>query len=100
MTATIKVAEVYSKILEESKLELVVEKGKDTFIGALFFKQDEDDEVRSAVDEVTVDGTAEEIIDMCFYLKWRNGILHNSDGKAMETMRHWQFMHGFSNEIL
>ena len=100
MKANVKVAEVYSNILEESKLELVVIRGTETFVGGLFFKQDEDDEIREVVDEVDVDGTVEEIIDMCFYLRWRNDILHNRDGKCMSSMRHWQFMNGFSDEIL
>ena len=45
MKATVKIANVYDTICEDTTKDLVVEKDGQTFIGALFFKQEEWEEV-------------------------------------------------------
>jgi hypothetical protein len=99
-TANIKIANVYNTILEEVRKTLVVtRKDGEIFVGALFFPHEKDDIIMDTIEEVTMKGTAEEIVNMCCYLKWRNGLLAK-DGKTLQTMEWWQYCNGFTNELI
>ena len=62
MKASVRIANVYDNILEETTKKLVVVKDRKTYIGALFFKKDKEEEVKKVHDRTEVDGTALDIV--------------------------------------
>lgn len=99
MKACVKIANVYDALLEETKKELVITKGNQVYIGKLFFKKEEWEKVRRSKTSVHVEGTAEEII-MKAYELLRDEDMLASDDKSLKVMLHWQFVNGFSDEMI
>lgn len=98
MKATVKIANVYNAILEETKADLVVIKEDKTYIGKLFFEQDDHEEVRETIYEAEVDGTAKEVMLKAYKLVKKAGMVAR-DNKSLKCMLHWQYMNGFSDEM-
>lgn len=99
MKATVKIANVYDTICKDTTKDLVVEKDGQTFIGALFFKQEEWDKIEDTVESTEVDGTAFDIMMAAYELKKKHGLLAKDD-KTLTTMMHWQFINGLTDEML
>ncbi len=100
---TIKIAKIYNGLLEETKVKGIFTRNGKEFFGPLFWEKDEEDEVKEILAEVTIlDGESEEaevscVIDEYIELAKKHGLKVFKDTE--KTMKHWQFMNGFSNVI-
>ena len=93
----VRIQEVYSSLLEESKEELVIVKDRKTYIGALFFRKDSDDKLKKIIDEVVVDGSTLDVLLSAYNLKKKHNMIAKDD-KTFKTMVHWQYINGFSDD--
>jgi hypothetical protein len=88
---------VYSSILETKTTKFAFEKDNRIFVNPLFGELDEDEEIVSIQWESTITAeTEKELVENCIDL-----IMNNfRTGKDIEkTMKHWQYMNGFTNHI-
>lgn len=99
----IKAAKVYNNILEKTKTTIIFSRGGKEFFGPLFREKGEDDEVREVLEEVTIlrgeseVGEVACVIDEYIKLAQKHGIKTYKDTE--ETMKHWQYVNGFSDVI-
>ena len=105
MTITITIANLYNTILEEERKELIIKKGDDTFKGALMWKNEDlgDDVMRGKIEEQELEvnelnkETVENIIETAIEMMNKADMkVYDSTGK---TMKHWQYLHSFSEVI-
>lgn len=100
---TVKIAKVFNNILKETKVTGIFTRNGKEFYGPLFWEKQEDDEVKEILEEVTIpDGESEKaevscVIDKYIELAEKHGIKAYKDTE--KTMKHWQYMNGFSNTI-
>lgn len=99
MKFTIKIANVYDTILEETKKELVVIKDRKTYIGALFFRKEETEVVKKVFDRVDIDGSAFDAMIAAYHLMKKHDRIAKDD-KTLKTMMHWQYVNGLTDEML
>ena len=87
-------AEIYSKILDESKFDIVVMVEKRIHVGPLFFELDGDEVIKETFNfiEMSDETTSKQFIDTIvnFYLFNKD----NPSKDAEETLRHWFKMNG------
>lgn len=99
----IRIAKVYNRLTEKTKVIGIFSRNGKDFFGPLFWEKDEEDEVKEVLAERTVlDGESEEaevacVIDEYIELAAKYGAKVYKDTE--KTMKHWQFMNGFSNVI-
>ena len=95
----IKIANVYSTILEESKIEPVVEKNGKLFIGQLFFEPT-DEVVQEVLDEVEIPDTASdiEIAKALFPLNKKYNLLASDEG-TFSCNAHWSWVNGLAEKL-
>ena len=99
MNVKVRIQKVFDDITKETKQELVVVNGKKTFIGALFFKKEEWNKPKKIVEELVVEGSALDVM-LAAYNLMKNHDMIAKDDKTLKTMLHWQFINGFSDEML
>jgi hypothetical protein len=99
MKFSIRIANVYSDILEETRKEIVIVKDRKTYIGALFFKKDADETVKKVFERVDFEGTAAEAMVIAYNMMKEHG-LTKKDDKTLKTMLHWQHVNGLTNECI
>lgn len=99
MKASVRIANVYDSLLEETKKDLVVVKDRKTYIGALFFRKEEWETVKKVFEKVEVEGSALDIILAAYKLRQKHGLVAKDD-KSLLTMLHWQHVNGLTDEIL
>lgn len=97
MKASIRIADVYCEILEESKKKLVIVKNHKTYVGALFFEKDPWEKVKKVYDRVDIDGTAVDILVEAYELLKAHGMLTKD---TLQTMAHWQYVNGLTDEMI
>lgn len=93
----IRIQNVRSKLLEETKKKLVVVKNHKTYVGCLFFRKNEDDRLGKVFDEVIIEDDETAIEEMMKLLAKHNMIA--SDGKTEVTIRHWGWINDLFNEM-
>lgn len=98
MNATIKIQNVYDEILEETTPELVITSGKKTFIGALFFPREKWEKPRKVLEQIEAEGEPLKILLDAYDLLKRHNMT-KADDKTFQTMVHWQYVNGFSDEM-
>ena len=98
MKFSIRIANVYNTILEETKKEIVIVKDRKTYIGALFFKKDETEVVKKVFDRVDFEGSAQEAMVKAYHMMKEHG-LTKKDDKTLKTMLHWQYVNGLTDEM-
>lgn len=98
MKCTIKIANVYSTILEETTKELVIEANNKTYIGALFFEPI-DEVVKESIQETSFEGSALELMITAYKMLKDNDMLA-SDDRTFHTMVHWQYMNHLTNDLI
>ncbi len=96
----IKIAEVYSEILKETKIEPVAERMGKLFFGHLFFEQVLDEKVQKVLEEVEIhdNSTNIEIAKALFPLNKKYGLLAK-DGQTFSTNAHWAWMNGLAEKL-
>ena len=99
MNVKVRIQKVFDDITKETKQELVVVNGKKTFIGALFFKKKEWNKPKKIVEELVVEGSALDVMLAAYNLMKKYDMIAKDD-KTLKTMLHWQFINGFSDEML
>lgn len=97
MKASVRIANVYDEILEETTKELVVVANRKSFVGALFFRKEKWEKVKKVIDKVDVEGSALDIVLAAYNLKKKYGMLAKDD-KTLQSMAHWQFVNGLTDE--
>lgn len=97
MKASIRIADVYCEILEESKKELVIVKNHKTYVGALFFEKDPWEKVKKVYDRVDIDGSAVDIMVEAYGMLKAHGMLKRD---TLQTMVHWQSVNGLTDEMI
>lgn len=92
----IKIAKVWSEILEEEKLTVVAEKNGRFFFGKLFFEP-VDESVREVLEEVEIPDSSSnvEVAKACYPLYEKYGLLAK-DGSAFSCTAHWAYMNGLA----
>ena len=87
---TIKIQDVYSNILNETKKKLVVTINRKTSIGPLFFQKDPDETLKRIYSKVTLpdDTTADEIIINAYKLLQENNMIA-AGHETLIDMAHW-----------
>lgn len=95
----IQIANVYSQILKESKVEPVAEKNGKLFIGHLFFEPT-DEIVQEVLDEVEIPDNASnvEIAKALFPLNKKYNLLA-SDEHTFSCNAHWSWMNGLAENL-
>lgn len=99
MKFSIRIANVYNTILEETQKEIVIVKDRKTYIGALFFKKDETQVVRKVFEREDIEGSALDAMLTAYRMMKAHG-LTKKDDKTLMTMMHWQYVNGLTNELL
>ncbi len=92
----IKIAKVWSEILEEEKLTVVAEKRGRQFFGKLFFEP-VDESVREVLEEVEIPDSASnvEVAKACYPLYEKYGLLAK-DESTFSCTAHWAYMNGLA----
>ncbi len=99
----IRIAKIYNGLTEETKTKGIFTRNGKDFYGPLFWEKDEDEEIKDVLAEVKMpDGENEEaeitcVIDEYIELAKKHGVKVYED--TVKTMKHWQFMNGFSDVI-
>ena len=99
MKFSIRIANVYDTVLEETTKDIVIVKDRKTHIGALFFKKDETQVVKKVFERVEFEGTAAEAMVTAYNMMKSHG-LTKGDDKTLKTMLHWQHMNGLTDECI
>lgn len=100
MNCTVKIANVYSRILEEAKPELVVYVNNKIYIGVLFFERtDGDDEIQDDIDGFDYNGDVKGLLVKIYGLLKKHNMIANDD-KTFKTMAHWQDINGLTKESM
>lgn len=99
MKVTIKIANVYDGILDEVRKELVIVRGRQSYVGKLFFKKEDWESVKKVHKKVVIDGSAQDIMLEAYELLREEGMLAKDD-KSLLCMMHWQFVNGLTNEMI
>lgn len=98
MKFSIRIANVYDTILEETEKEIVIVKDRKTYIGALFFKKDETQVVKKVFERIDFDGSAQDAMIKAYHMMKSHG-LTKKDDKTLLTMLYWQYVNGLTDEI-
>lgn len=98
MVATVKVVNVYSKILEETKKEILVEAEGKRYLGGLLDNESHwiDEEINETLYSEEVNGTIEEVIDKIIETRCENGLKVYDSSK--KTMAWWGYLNGLFEE--
>lgn len=99
MKFSIRIANVYDTILEETKKEIVIVKDRKTYIGALFFQKDEHQIVRKVFERIDFEGGAQDAMVKAYHMMKAHGLTAKDD-KTLKTMMHWQHVNGLTDEML
>lgn len=99
MKFSIRIANVYDDILEETRKELVVVKDRKTYIGALFFRKNEWEKVTKVFDRIDIEGSALDAMLAAYELKKKHGLLAKDD-KTLLCMMHWQYVNGLTDDLI
>ena len=99
MKFSIRIANVYNTILEETKKELVIVKDRKTYIGKLFFKKDESEMVKKVFERIDFEGSAQDAMVVAYNLLKKYDMLAKDD-KTLKTMLHWQYTNGLTDDII
>ena len=99
MEAVIKIATIHNELLEEDTLDVVFEAGEVTYIGALFFKKDDIEEITEVLEEKTVNGSVLEVILTAYEMMKAHDLIAEDD-QTLKTMLHWQYINGFSRDMI
>ena len=96
----IKIAEVYSEILKETKIEPVAERMGKLFFGHLFFEPGLDEKVQRVLEEVEIADNSSnvEIAKALFPLNKKYGLLAK-DERTYSTNAHWAWMNGLAARL-
>ena len=98
MKFSIRIANVYDTILEESKKDIVIVKDRKTYIGALFFKKDETQVVQKVFERVDFEGNTLDAMIKAYHMMKNHGLTAKDD-KTLLTMLHWQYVNGLTEEM-
>lgn len=92
----IKIAKVWSEILEREDLTVVAEKNGRQFFGKLFRKQI-DESVKEILEEVEIPDSASsvEVAKACYPLYEKYGFLAK-DGSTFSCTAHWAYINGLA----
>lgn len=95
----IQIANVYSQILKESKVEPVAEKNGKLFIGHLFFEPI-DEVVQEVLEEIEIPDSSSnvEIAKALFPLNKKYNLLA-SDGHTYSCNAHWAWVNGLADSL-
>ena len=96
MKFSIRIANVYDAILEETTKEIVIVKDRKTYIGALFFKKDETQLVKKVIERIDFEGNAQGAMVTAYNLMKKHGMAKRD---TLKTMMHWQFINGMTDEM-
>lgn len=99
MKFSIRIANVYDTILEETKKDIVIVKDRKTYIGALFFQKDESQIVRKVFERIDFEGGARDAMVKAYHMMKAHGLTAKDD-KTLITMLHWQYANGLTDEML
>ena len=99
MKYTVKIQEVKDDILEETKRELVVTRGRKSFIGALFFEKESWDIMGRVIEKKEIEGGALDVVLACYEMRKRHGMT-TKDNHSFLSMAHWQYVNGLTDELL
>lgn len=99
MKISIRIANVYDTLLEETKKEIVIVKDRKTYVGALFFRKDETEVVKKVFEKIEFEGNAQEAMIKAYQMMKEHGLIAKDD-KTLKTMLHWQYMNGLTDEIV
>lgn len=99
---TIQIVKIYDALMVETIMDVLFIRNGKTFSGGLFFKPEEWEHVEEVLEEVTIDDADEEaevlkVIQTSIEMKKRHEMNVYDDSER--TMKHWQFVNGFSNVI-
>lgn len=94
MKATIKLVNVYSAILEETKKDILVEANGNKYLGGLLNSENDwvDEEIKETLYVEEIEGTIEEIIEAIVKIRNENDIKVYKDTKR--TMAWWGYLNG------
>lgn len=98
MKFSIRIANVYDTILEETKKTIVIVKDRKTYIGALFFRKDETEQVKKVFEKVEFEGSARDAMIKAYYMMKNHNLLAKDD-KTLTCMLHWQYINGLTDEF-
>lgn len=96
MKFSIRIANVYDTILDETTKEIVIVKDRKTYIGALFFKKDETEIVKKIIERIEFEGNAQDAMIIAYNLMKKHGMTKH---KTLLTMLHWQHVNGLTDEM-
>lgn len=90
---------LFSKSLEKYKEEIVFIKGDKIYEGALFFPLEKDNVITKVIKEETIKDVSEslsfKILEKVFDFYLNN--CSKKYSSTLSTMKHWQYINGFSN---
>ncbi|MDD4804909.1 MAG: hypothetical protein PHN69_07195 [Candidatus Pacebacteria bacterium] len=90
---------VRSTLLEETFMQILFEKDGKVFEGALFFEKDDDNVELEVVKQEEIEADSDkELMEkvITFYMENATKTFEST----ARSMRHWQFMNGFTSTIL
>lgn len=90
---------VRSTLLEETFMQILFEKDGKVFEGALFFEKDDDNVELEVVKQEEIEADSDkELMEkvITFYMENATKTFEST----AQSMRHWQFMNGFTSTIL
>ena len=100
MKYTVKLQKVYCNIMKEEKIELVVTKGRTSYIGKLFFQKEEWEVLKGIVEkEVVETNNIQDVLDVAYKFLEKHNMLAK-DGSTMSCMQHWQYMNDLSDQMI
>jgi hypothetical protein len=90
---------VRSTLLEETFMQILFEKDGKVFEGALFFEKDDDNVELEVIKQEEIEADSDkELMEkvITFYMENATKTFEST----AQSMRHWQFMNGFTSTIL
>lgn len=90
---------VRSTLLEETFMQILFEKDGKVYEGALFFEKDDDNVELEVVKQEEIEADSDkELMEkvITFYMENATKTFEST----AQSMRHWQFMNGFTSTIL
>lgn len=96
----IKIAKIYSEILEETKIKPVAEKNGQLFIGHLFFKKEEccDEVITEVLDEIEIPDSSSNV-EIAKALQPLNEKYGMNGKDTFQTNAHWAWVNGLAENL-
>lgn len=99
MKTTVKICRIYDEILNEERTDVLFDANGKQYLGALFFEKEKYEKVKAVLEEAVLDTDVGTIMLTAYEMMKRFGRIAEDD-KTFKTMVHWQFMNGFSDDML